>query len=488
MIEEHSRDAENTAAVVIDEAGTMLHVCRTGAAARYVQCAAEGEDIQKHIHPDDAGFFQLTRNWIAREDGRRVTICLRWLRSPGHFSTLRATLIAQSGKTIRIVLEPDQAASMRRAEIQMRRVVEGSAQGIVVRTAKEILYMNDSFARMVGYADTRECLGDMHVGPDDRLHPDDVPLIKRHLRARLSGEAAAASYEFRLIRRDGSVVWVETHAALVEWDGQPASLSWLTDISRRKAMEQELLRSKEAAEYANRSKTDFLANMSHELRTPLNAIIGFSEVIQGEMFGPTVPRYVDYARDIHESGQHLLEIINDILDLSKLEAGKVELHESNVSVPSLANQCLSLVRGRAQEYGVALRVDIPESLPQVYADKRAMKQVLLNLLSNAVKFTPGGGSVTLNAGIGPEQTLDIAVADTGIGMSEAEIQIALAPFGQIDSSHARRHQGTGLGLPLCQSLLELHGARLIVTSRPSEGTTIVARFPAERVRTHDVAA
>jgi signal transduction histidine kinase len=146
------------------------------------------------------------------------------------------------------------------------------------------------------------------------------------------------------------------------------------------------------------------------------------------------------------------------------------------------------VRGRAQEGNVALAIDIPDSLPVVRADRRAVKQVLLNLLSNAVKFTPGGGSVTLTACIGDDRGLDVAVTDTGIGMNESEIGIALAPFGQIDSSLARKHQGTGLGLPLCKSLLELHGARLVVTSRPSEGTTIIVRFPPERVVAQGIAA
>jgi signal transduction histidine kinase len=281
---------------------------------------------------------------------------------------------------------------------------------------------------------------------------------------------------------------VETHAAVVEWDREAASLSWITDISRRKAMEQELLKSKEAAEYANRSKTDFLANMSHELRTPLNAIIGFSEVIETGMFGPIGARYAEYAHDIHESGQHLLEIINDILDLSKLEAGKLELHEAEVSVDAVVDQCLALVRGRADEGRVGLRIDIPDSLPKLHADRRAVKQVLLNLLSNAVKFTPGGGSVTLTARVCDGGCLDIAVTDTGIGMSESEIKIALAPFGQIDSSLARNHQGTGLGLPLCKSLLDLHGAELLIESRPSDGTKIVVRFPKQRVVANSIAA
>jgi signal transduction histidine kinase len=206
------------------------------------------------------------------------------------------------------------------------------------------------------------------------------------------------------------------------------------------------------------------------------------------MFGSTGARYVEYARDIHESGQHLLEIINDILDLSKLEAGKFELHEVDVSVAAVVEQCLVLLRGRAEEGRVEVRIGISESLPKLRADRRAVKQILLNLLSNAVKFTPGGGSVTLTACVCDGGCLAIAVSDTGIGMSESEIKIALAPFGQIDSSLARTHQGTGLGLPLCKSLLDLHGAELAIESRPNEGTTILVRFPKQRVVANCIAA
>jgi len=480
----HSED--NAVVIVVDDAGVMLHIRASGAADRYVENVAEGEGILEHIHPEDRGFFELTRSWIANGEGHVATIRVRWARAHGHWSTLLATLEAERSETLQITLRQDGAAASRRSEAQMRRVVEGSAQGIIVRTAAEILYMNDSFARMVGYANARECMS-VDAGPDDMLHPDDAPTIARHLRARIAGEEVVSNYEFRLIRRDGAILWVETHAALVEWDGEWASLSWITDISKRKAMEQELLRSKEAAEYANRSKTDFLANMSHELRTPLNAIIGFSEVIKGEMFGPAGRRYAEYARDIHDSGQHLLEIINDILDLSKLEAGKFVLHETDVCVAAVAEQCLALVRGRAEEGCMALKIDLPDSLPDIHADQRAMKQILLNLLSNAVKFTLPGGSVTLCAEINPERGLDMIVADTGVGMSETDIGIALLPFGQIDSSLGRKHQGTGLGLPLCKSLLALHGAKLIIDSAPGTGTTITARFPPERVVAHTFA-
>ena len=218
--------------------------------------------------------------------------------------------------------------------------------------------------------------------------------------------------------------------------------------------------------------------MSHELRTPLNAILGFSEVIQSQLFGPVNPKYADYAHDIHRSGEHLLELVNDVLDLAKLEAGKLELREVRVSLPEIVSDCLSLVQAKAEAGEVGLQCEVAPLA--VRADPRAVKQVLLNFLSNAVKFTPPGGTVRVTAASSPAGEVTVSVSDTGIGMTEPEIRVALSPFGQIDSKLARKHQGTGLGLPICVSLMELHGGDLTVTSRRNEGTTLTARFPAER--------
>ena len=212
-----------------------------------------------------------------------------------------------------------------------------------------------------------------------------------------------------------------------------------------------LAEAKDVADAASRTKSEFLANMSHELRTPLNAIMGFSEVIKAQMFGPAgVPQYVDYAGDIYASGAHLLEIINDILDLSKVEAGKLEVVEERLDLRAVADSVFQLVKGRADERGVKLMHDIAEDLPRLYADKRKLKQMLLNLLSNAIKFTHHGGAVDLNARLADDGGLELCVRDTGIGIAPDQLDHVLAPFGQVDSALAREHQGTGLGLPLVQ--------------------------------------
>jgi signal transduction histidine kinase len=252
--------------------------------------------------------------------------------------------------------------------------------------------------------------------------------------------------------------------------------------SRLLALVSELNRAKRSADDANRTKSEFLASMSHELRTPLNAILGFSEVIKEELFGPVgLAKYVDYAQDVHNSGQHLLDLINDILDLSKIDAGKVELREENIVVAGLIADSASLVRERAQKSGVGLEILPGGELPLLVADKRLLKQILLNLLSNAIKFTSAGGRVTVKAALDAKGGLRITVADTGIGMNPDDITKAMSPYGQIDSRISRKHQGTGLGLPISHSLARMHDGELEVQSKPGQGTRITLALPPHRL-------
>jgi len=475
--------------IVLDSDGVVLSVDCNEEGRRLVSDVAEGESLHGHVHVDDYDFFLWSAQWILNGPGREQTIVLRWARAKGRWAKISANLKSDNGHTLRMILQPDELEHALRAERQLRRVVEGSAQGIVVRTNTDVLFTNDAFAHMMGFPSMRELSAytaeetkaGRNANNSGAIHPEDRPLVAEHLRRRIAGEETVSHYEFRLQRPDGTVVWVDTHAALVNWDGQPASLSWLSDISRRKAIEAELIRSKEAAEFANRTKTEFLANMSHELRTPLNAIIGFAEVIKDEMFGPVgTAKYADYAKDIHSSGRHLLDLINDILDLSKLEAGKLELREEDVALRKTVEDCLTLIRNRAQESHVLLVTEVEPRLPRLRCDERALKQVLLNLLSNAVKFTPAGGTVTTRVRRVPDG-LALSVADTGVGMSAADIEVALAAFGQIDSKLSRQHQGTGLGLPISKSLIELHGGALTIESTPGKGTIMTATFPAARI-------
>ncbi|HXP75353.1 MAG TPA: ATP-binding protein [Stellaceae bacterium] len=253
-----------------------------------------------------------------------------------------------------------------------------------------------------------------------------------------------------------------------------------TDLSSLKQHELALAATQISLESANRAKTDFLAHMSHELRTPLNAIIGFSEMIASALVGPLSARYRDYATDVNVSGKHLLEIINDILDLSKVEAGRLELQEATVSLAAVVEACRRMVTERADAAGVALKIHPADLIMQ--ADELRLKQVLLNLLSNAIKFTPKGGLVTVATTVTAAGEIAISVADTGIGMRPEDIPRALEPFGQVDDAGKAPREGTGLGLPLAVCLTELHQGRLSVESAPGRGTTVTVILPAERAR------
>jgi signal transduction histidine kinase len=259
-------------------------------------------------------------------------------------------------------------------------------------------------------------------------------------------------------------------------------LATYLDITERKRFEADLRRAKEEAELASRTKTEFLANMSHELRTPLNAVIGFAEIMQGEVFGPLGDgRYSEYAADIRDSGQHLLNLINDLLDVSKIEFGKVELVEETVELTGILDSCMRLMRDRADQAALELTAVTPPNLPYLRADSRRLKQILLNLMSNAVKFTPSGGQVTVRVTLPEEGGIRIAVSDTGIGIAAHDLAKALQPFGQIDSRMTRKYQGTGLGLPLTKSMIELHGGSLQLDSVVGRGTTATLWLPPSRL-------
>ena len=293
--------------------------------------------------------------------------------------------------------------------------------------------------------------------------------------------ALARSREDRIFHEyfsDGRVIKI-FHRPLA--DG--GSLAIYEDITQRLRGEKDLEVAKEQAELANRSKSEFLANMSHELRTPLNAIIGFSEMIRSGIYGPVGDaKYVEYAGDINISGQLLLELINDILDLSKIEAGKLELQEQIVEVAGAVDACLTVVRERAGRAGLELERWLAEGLPGLRADERKVKQMLLNLLSNAIKFTEPGGKVTVEAEVNREGGITISVSDTGIGIASEHMARVMEPFAQADNALNRRHQGTGLGLPLTKALVEVHGGDLELTSEPGVGTTASLLFPPERIR------
>ncbi len=284
------------------------------------------------------------------------------------------------------------------------------------------------------------------------------------------------------LRKDGSEFPAEASVSKLDVGDDTIFIVMLHDITERKCAEANLIRAKEQAEFADRAKSEFLANMSHELRTPLNAVIGFSSVMAEETFGPIgKPRYRQYAVDIRDSGEHLLAIINDILDLSRIETGNIQLSEDIVDVAKTLLKCGRMIEARAAESDVKLAMKIAAPVPRIRADERMLRQMLLNLLSNAVKFTRPGGCVTVSAKAGDDGCLTLSIADTGIGIAEEDLPKALAPFGQVDGALDRKFEGAGLGLTLVKSLVELHGGKLKIDSRVNVGTTAILWFPRERV-------
>ncbi len=257
--------------------------------------------------------------------------------------------------------------------------------------------------------------------------------------------------------------------------------AYANEVEYRKQAEIMARIAKEDADRANQAKSEFLANMSHEIRTPLNAIIGFSQVLTQNYLGELTDRQRESVSDILGSGQHLLQIINDILDLSKVEAGELGLDESDVNICDIIEQSNSLMRLKAEESGITLVADLPDKPVRIAGDARLVTQMLQNLLSNAVKFTPKGGTVTVRTLTLDDGGIDLQVEDSGIGIAEADMDKALAPFRQVDNAFDSDHQGTGLGLPLVAAMAKLHNGRLVLTSEVGVGTVASIRFPAERI-------
>ena len=306
-------------------------------------------------------------------------------------------------------------------------------------------------------------------------HPGDVPAMQSALmEASYFGRDGSA--EIRLRRRDGSYVWAEFRCRPAQ-DGDIVAVT--RDVSERKAQELALVEARDAALGASRAKSSFLANMSHELRTPLNAIIGFSEMMTREMFGPIGPRYQEYSRLIHESGAHLLDLINSVLDMSKIEAGKFELNEELFDLEETAQSAVRFLKIPAERAGVALKLSIAPNARLMFADRRAVKQILVNLLSNGVKYTPPGGTVQVTARSSVEagRGMEIVVSDSGTGISKSDLERLGRPFEQVENAETRGKEGTGLGLALVKAMAKMHGGEAVLESALGEGTTVTVRLP-----------
>ena len=426
-----------------------------------------------------------------------VTIALRFpvpgtvsaMTFAGHFGPMRAgrrLLRVSAAATAAAAPEPAadpgaEARELRQKLAWFREAIDKVGHSVVIFDAQDRLVLCNRFYRE-GYR------------AGDRVLPPEIPLEGKTYRALME---LRVQYKLHKEFADDPAAFIEDRVRRFE-EGKDA-ITYLangrvvrsqyrrlaggnrvyisTDVTELMEKEEQ----QRTTELAYRTKSQFLANMSHELRTPLNAILGFSELIRDATAGPVDARYRSYAEDIHGAGQHLLNLINDILDLSKIEVGRMGLREGTVDLCDLVRKCCRLVHERAREDRLTLEQEIPDDLPCVVADEVRLKQILINLLSNAIKFTPAGGRVCVFAVLRPDGGMNLSVSDTGIGMSAEEIGTALTPFHQVDRGFGRSYDGTGLGLPLAKTLTELHGARFEIESAPGAGTLVTIAIPPERV-------
>ena len=361
------------------------------------------------------------------------------------------------------------------SEERHRKILALTPDAIYVHAGSEIVLANEAALEVFGAETQADLIGKSIF---DLLHTDMIPIAIENQQRVLSEDVDTLRLEQKRIRLDGTEFWVSVAVTPLNWQGQRGALVILRDITEQREAHNKLVRAMEDAEIANKSKSEFLANMSHELRTPLNAIIGFSEIMQNEMFGQIGnEQYTAYAHDIHDSGIHLLHVINDILDLSKIEAGKLSISRTRIQLPEVVQLSVRLIRKVAEDAGVTIDIRVADDLPSILADQRMLKQMLINLLSNAVKFTPSGGKIRISAVRAGTDFVKISVVDTGIGIPEDELPRVLEPFIQVDHPVELRQPGTGLGLPLTKSLAELHGGTLQLWSREGFGTRAVLRLP-----------
>lgn len=374
-------------------------------------------------------------------------------------------------------------SALAEAEEKYRAIWEHAVTGIYQVTVDGVLISaNPALTRIFGY-ETSDQMVDEVMAMNRQLYgsPKDRQLAVNALME----NGRINNIESQGKRRDGTTFWLAESARLVrDAEGNILYIEGsIDDITERKEAELRLKSAMTELELANRSKTEFLANMSHELRTPLNAIIGFSEIIRDEVFGRLEQQqYLDYARDIHESGKHLLGIINTILDVSRIEAGERQLNEMAIDIPRLARETVDMVRSRIDENMHILSFEIAEDLPKLWGEDLAIRQILLNLLTNAVKFTPTNGRITVSAQVDENGDLRLMVADTGIGLDDDEIVRVMAPFGQASGNFNRSSSGPGLGLTLVNSLTRLHGGHFEMISQKGVGTTAIVILPASRLQ------
>ncbi len=417
---------------------------------------------------------------IVRADGQILSVdghaqVISWDGAPATLIALRRSLEAELRARMRAA-ESEVAIPSGLASSDLQAMLDRASDGAVtLDLAGRILSLNEPAERLFGYHQN-EIAGEsllMLLAPQS--HPEATARLEALSQG---GEAEAVFRPLQVVGRDrgGASIPLALTLARIGPSEAPEFCALVRDLSRERDIERRLIAAREAAEAASAAKTDFLAQVSHEIRTPLHAILGFSEVMLEERFGPIGnERYKDYIKDIHASGGHVMSLADDLLDLSKIEAGKLELAFASVDANSVIRECVSLMQPQAARERVIMRVSLHDRLPRVMVDERSLKQIMLNLMSNAVKFNEPGGQVIVSTAVDGAGQAVIRVRDTGVGMNENEVGLALTPFSQVGKGAAKG--GAGLGLPLTKALVEANKAEFSIKSRREQGTLIEIAFP-----------
>ena len=432
----------------------------------------------------DAGVY------LVRADGTQVLVSARLqsVRYEGS-SALMLALTPAAGSIAAVTTEPqiigesDVARKMSALKVEvdeLHSILETATDGVIVLdTEGRIRSMNRSAAALFNF-DDKDTLGK----PFAMLFAHESQKSVQDYLAGLAGHGVASVLNDgrEVIGREASGGFIPLFMTMGRMPGSNSYCAVIRDITQWKRSEEELRTAKRAAETANQHKSDFLARVSHEIRTPLNAIIGFSDMIANEHFGPAGhSRYVEYASDIGRSGRHVLDIVNDLLDISKIEAGEMDLEFAAVGINDCISEAVSLVQPQANAQRVIIRTSLSQSVPDVVADLRSIKQIALNILANAIRYTPSGGQIVVSTAYEQSGSVTLRIRDTGVGMSKAELDQAMKPFGQVASGTRQRGDGTGLGLPLTKAMTEANRATFAIHSAPNEGTLVEITFPPQRV-------
>ena len=452
---------------------------------------SRGGNLFSMFHPQDQEKQRDDFEMLIRGQKQAYRSFTRLRISDGTFRAveLAISMIRQDeNKNLRVVGAITDVEERRRAERALaeaekkyRTIVENAAGGLYQLTPEGMyLSANPAMARILGYSSPEEMLR-MVKNAGGMVYPDKE--VRKSFIETLIAQEQIFGYESQVLRQDDQKIWVRENVRIVKDEQQNVMYfeGSMEDITERKEADIALMEAKIQSDMASRAKSEFIANMSHELRTPLNAMIGFSDILQREVMGPIGQEaYKEYATDINKSGRGLLKIINEILDISKIETGKRDLNESEFVFEEAVRSAIELLDSRLKEKNITL-MNHCKNLPRIVGEELSVKQVISNVYSNAIKYTPSGGRITLFTNFDTDGTFRFSITDTGIGMNSEEIKKALSPFGQIDNALDRSSSGVGLGLSLSKAIMDVHDGSMEVLSEKSIGTTVTIIFPQRRI-------